>query len=985
MRSNRELALAVRRALATGTIALCSVGAATAFAQQATTQATTKQATTAKATATQRASTAKTTTAKTTAAQKRILLAQATTVPAPADNNAPPPTLQTVVVTGTLIARPVAETAEPITIVKADTIKNQGLTNVEQAVDQISANVPAPFNIAQSVGQFTGGGSYVNLRDLQAERTLVLVDGQRLAPNATTGLGVDISGIPFSAIDSVQVLRDGASSLYGSDAIAGVVNFITHKNYQGGEVDVDYNRPQEAGGSSGDVNFILGHGDLVNDGYNIMITGSYSRQNELKAQQRSFSATGINIPEGLNNTNGIGTWPGTVVDGAGNEWQSGYPACAGDPLYLSRQNGECLYEYSAATDIIPESSEASGMASITKTLGEDNQVRLQYFYTRSKVVDWGGAMFYAYAMTPQNNPLYYPTASQLSCVGTCTAPDLTDPMSVFWSDPDNNRYFGNTNTEQRVLLTFSGTDFGWDYTANLNYSQNKAVEETVADLPNLAALADGSVDINGASTPLLNNLINPFGAQTAAGQALIDSSYINGPLSIGKDKLWSVDGHASHPLGDAFNAGTPATIALGFTFGGENFNSATTAAAATLAPATGFFPAVVDGSRTTQALYAELDVPMSSHLDVDVSAREDRYSDFGQTTNGKLSVRYQPSHYVTFRGSASTGFRAPTLNNLYAPNVLGATGGTMGLGTHSSGYGNAACAAELAAGTIATATGEWTESVCDNQGLQLTGGNRNLKPETSENFDVGIVVEPIRNMGITLDYYRILLKDAISHIPYTAIYGDPAAFPNELVLNSAGTLSESISLGSECPAYTAPTCGYVLQDSVNTGFITTDGVDLSVNYVQQTPIGTFAEDLEGTAILKYDDQLYTGGPVLNLVGWYNSGNQPALRWQHTLRVTWTSPEGMWGAGVNNRLMSRYIDQLPDGNGNPRNVGTDSTWNVYGSYRPIRPLTVLLGIRNVLNHNPPFSNQLGNWPTGYNPVFSDPTLRTFYINLKYNFL
>jgi iron complex outermembrane receptor protein len=982
MRPNRELALAVRRALATGTIALCGVGAAAAYAQQATPpQATTAQASPVK-TATQHASTAKKSTAK---KSERILLAQATTVPAPADNNAPPPTLQTVVVTGTLIARPAAETAEPITIVKSDSLKNQGLTNVEQAVDQISANVPAPFNIAQSVGQFTGGGSYVNLRDLQSERTLVLVDGQRLAPNATTGLGVDISGIPFSAIDSVQVLRDGASSLYGSDAIAGVVNFITHKDYQGGEVDVNYNRPQEAGGSSGDANFIFGHGDLVNDGYNFMVTGSYSRQDELKAQQRSFSATGINIPQGLNNTNGIGTWPGTVEDGAGNEWQSGYPACSGDPLYLSRQNGECLYEYSAATDIIPDSSEASGMASFTKTLGEDNQVRLQYFYTRSKVIDWGGAMFYSYAMTPQNNPLYYTTASQLSCVGTCTAPDLTDPMSVLWSDPDNNRYFDNVNTEQRVLLTFSGTDFGWTYAANLNYSQNKAVEDALADLPDLSALADGSVDINGTSTPLLNNLINPFGPQTAAGQALINSSYINGPLSVGKDKLWSVDGHASHELGDAFNAGTPATIALGFTFGGENFNSATTPTAATLAAATGFLPAFVDGSRTTQALYAELDVPMSSHLDVDVSAREDRYSDFGQTTNGKLSVRYQPSHYVTFRGSASTGFRAPTLNNLYGPNVLGATGGTMGLGTHTSGYGNAACAAELAAGTIATATGEWTESVCDNQGLRLTGGNRNLQPETSENFDIGIVVEPIRNMGITLDYYRILLKDAISSIPYTAIYADPAAFPNQIVLNSAGTLSESISLGSQCPAYTSPTCGYVLQESVNTGFITTDGVDLSVNYVQHTPIGIFAEDLEGTAILKYDDQLYSGGPVLNLVGWYNSGNQPALRWQHTLRVTWMSPEGMWGAGLNNRLMSRYIDQLPDGNGNSRNVGTDSTWNAYGSYKPIRPLTVLVGIRNVLNHTPPFSNQLGNWSTGYNPVFSDPTLRTFYVNLKYNFL
>lgn len=90
-------------------------------------------------------------------------------------------------------------------------------------------------------------------------------------------------------------------------------------------------------------------------------------------------------------------------------------------------------------------------------------------------------------------------------------------------------------------------------------------------------------------------------------------------------------------------------------------------------------------------------------------------------------------------------------------------------------------------------------------------------------------------------------------------------------------------------------------------------------------------------------------------------------------------------GIGQHRIHHDRDQPPDGNGNPRYVGTDSTWNVYGSYKPIRPLTVLVGIRNVLNHNPPFSNQLGNWPSGYNPVYSDPTLRTFYVNLRYNFL
>ncbi|HVA39981.1 MAG TPA: TonB-dependent receptor plug domain-containing protein, partial [Candidatus Binataceae bacterium] len=182
---------------------------------------------------------------------------------------APPPKsndnlqqLTEVVVTGSMIARPESETAEAITIVTASTLKNLGIVNVEQALDTITSNTPS-LNIAQSVGTFTGGGTYANLRDLGQGRTLVLLDGHRLANNAFFGNAVDLSGIPFSAIQTVQVLREGAAALYGSDAIAGVVNFITKKDYRGAEVDATLDHPQEAGGESGDINFSFGHGSLA--------------------------------------------------------------------------------------------------------------------------------------------------------------------------------------------------------------------------------------------------------------------------------------------------------------------------------------------------------------------------------------------------------------------------------------------------------------------------------------------------------------------------------------------------------------------------------------------------------------------------------------------------------------------------------------------------------------------------------------------------
>jgi len=892
----------------------------------------------------------------------------ATAQQAPTASASETPELEEIIVTGSMIKRPNAETAEAVTILKVDTLKDQGVVNVEQALNMLTSTTPS-VNIAATVGTFSGGGSYANLRHLGNGRTLVLLDGQRIAPNAFDGNGFDLSGIPFSAIESIQVLREGASSLYGSDAIAGVINFITKKNYQGAEVQVNFDHPQEAGGGSGEADFTFGHGDLMNDGYNFMITGSYSKQKELQATQRAFSAQGFNPAGGVTNTNYYGSWPGVVLDANGNIFQSGYPACAGNPQ-LTRYFGDCSYRYSAATDLLPESHEVSGMVSFTKALPANNQVQLQYFYSQSEVNGFSGPIFYQFGIDPASP--YFPKASQLTCDnrgGTCggLAPDLTDPIQAAWSDPNNNRFGGNLNVAQRVLLTFSGSNAGWDYTTELNYSKNTVDNRWTGGIPNEAVLAPGGV---------LSNLINPFGPQSAAGQALINSSYANGVYELGKDTRWSVDGHVSHPLGDAFNAGTPATVALGFDVGGERFVEATTPFNDITAAASGLTDFATEGSRQTQAAFIELDMPILQSLDLDISDRQDRYSDFGTTNNAKLSLRYQPANFLTFRGTASTGFRAPTLFNLFSSNSLSASS------SGNAGQGNPYCA-------TTPPTAPFTSITCASQGLELSGGNKNLTPETSQNFDFGVIVSPIKDMGITLDYYRILLKNTISTIPTSAIYGAPATFASDYVLNASGGLTPTVNEAANCLPYTLPTCGYILRTFQNTGRITTDGIDLSIQYLQHTSIGTFHEDLEGTAVTQFLQQQYNGGPLINLVGALRiSPQQPAYRWQHNLRVDWTSPNGIFGGGVSNRFYSRYIDEFgtgPDQTGPQRNVGSYSLVDTYVSVKPIGKLTVLFGIKNLFDTSPPFTNaQQNNFAAGYNALVADPLLRNFYINLKYTF-
>jgi iron complex outermembrane recepter protein len=877
-----------------------------------------------------------------------------------AENEAAP-VLQEVVVTGSLIARPNAETAEAVTIVSTDDLKNEGVTTVEQALSLISANNNGnSYQTASAVTTFEGGGSFASLRGLGANKTLVLLDGQRLAANVVTGTGIDLDALPFAAIDHIEVLREGASSLYGTDAIAGVINFITRKNYDKGELDITGTKPQDGGGGGTAANLTFGHGNVQTDGYNLLVTGNYTYGAELRATQRPFSSTGFDPARGLVNTNGEGTTPGSYTDAKGNQFQVGYPACVGNP-YLTRYYGTCDYEYSAAVDLIPKTTKESGLVALTKALPANNTVSIQYFYARSQVTTWGGPYTYGGAEDP-GFP-YYPTAANSTCAGTCSGPpDLTAPVTAYFTDAYNSRNFQYTNAEQRILLTFEGKNAGWDYSTAFNFSLNHNRSDAATGWPDLA------IDVPGNT---FNPLINPFGPQSAAGEAVIQSSYLSGEVAVGTYRQWSFNGHASHELGDAFGAGRAAAFAVGFDVRGEHIGYTTTPLAAPLTASTFFFPTTVEGARTEQAAYAELNVPVTKDFDFTISDRQDRYSDFGNTNNGKLSFRWQPFEMLTFRAAASTGFRAPTLFELYRPKIFGATG-------EMNTYPGCATGAYTAV---------FSALNCLNQGLALDGGNANLKPETSDNFDVGFIVEPIQNLGITVDWYRITIKNEIQQIPNTAIYANPTVFANNYVLNNAGTLTPSPAGGIDCaPSYTAPTCGYILQTLQNTGGISTTGFDLSAQYLLRTPIGKFRASLEGTLVTKFLLQEYLDGPQLNLDGQFVLGNQPIIRWSHQLNVDWTN--GPFGAGINNHFVSSYGDFALLANGQVHTVGDYDIWGIYASWKPVDPMLVLVGVSNLFDTDPPFSNQGGglltNWQAGFNPLFSDPTGRAFYMRLKYEF-
>ncbi len=557
--------------------------------------------------------------------------------PATADNTP----IQEVIVTGTLIKRANAETAEAVTVLKADALKDQGIVNVEQALDTLTANNPA-LNIAASVGTFSGGGTYANLRDLGNGRTLVLLDGQRLANNANTGNAVDLSGIPFSAIDNVQVLREGASALYGSDAIAGVINFITKKNYQGAEIQGNFDRPQDNGGGTGEVDFTIGHGDLANDGYNFMITASYSKQQELHATQREFSAAGFYPAGGYYSTNNPGTWPGTFYEpGSGDMWQSGYPACAGNPQ-LTTYFGNCAYRYSAATDLLPKSDESSAMLSMTKALPANNQVQLQYFYTQSEVTDWSGPMFYYFALDPASpylpdggsadmlrgrRELCRTAATDLADRGAC---DLDRPEQRPLQRQHQYRAAGAVDVlrHQRRLGLHRGSIAARTPTT---ITMSRAIPTSRCWRPARAAPQRSDQPLRRAKR-----------GRTGFDQLLVYERRLRDRRGQALERRRP----CQPPARRCFQFGHSGDRGVGFTVNGERFTYHTTPYNTSSAAATGLTDSAVEGSRQSQAAFIELDVPITKSLDLDLSDREDRYSDFGRTNNaqgiGALSADHFP-------------------------------------------------------------------------------------------------------------------------------------------------------------------------------------------------------------------------------------------------------------------------------------------------------------------------------------------------------
>jgi iron complex outermembrane receptor protein len=865
-------------------------------------------------------------------------------------------------ITGSAIKRIDGETAVPVTVIRAEDLKREGITTIEQVMANLSVS-QAQTGTSQAVGASTGGASFANLRGIGANKTLVLLNGRRLANNAYDSSAPDLNMIPFAALERVEVLRDGASALYGSDAVGGVINFITKKDFQGGVITLGTDKPQHPGGRGYNANVAYGWGDLDTNGWNISAVIDHQEQYAVQGTDRPFNTR---YSGGLSTS----TSPANYYQG-GASFNPAAPSCANGSHLISDGRTGCIMTTSSFVDYIPRNVRDSGLLRGTLKLPGGHELGVEYLTSQSVVattiapVPYGG--LYMNRLTPSGavNP-FYPTNGALSPTYTeANTPAGVNPgfIHVKWRDlPNGARQDKNTNDQQRLVVSLNGNIAGWDYDTALTWNENRVKEV-------LIGYSDGNIISQGVR----DGIINPFGDQSAAGTSLLNSAGLSGEVQHARGQSTGIDFHASRELGDWLNAGRGVGLALGAQGGHDQFTSAADYDFAQKVQAsTGIDPnSFNSGSRNTYAVYGEINVPIIKSLDVTVSGRYDKYSDFGNSTNPKVSFRFQPIDQVLVRGSYSTGFRAPSLYEIHSAQSYTNTGGTYNDPVNCPG-------GVPAAGKSAAAN-------CKQQFQALLGGNPNLSPEKSKNVTLGVMIEPVKDLSVGVDLWAIFLRNSIGSLAQEDIFAEPAKYAALFRRNPQGDLSVD---GSQCPS--PATCGYIDDRTQNLGGTITNGVDLSLNYRYRAGrFGNFTLASNATYIHKYEYQNEAGGPWLQNVNVF-SGTGPIFRWQNTTNLVWNKDQ--LSAGLTARYKTGYLDQgagsadtlVNEAEPLGFHVASYTTFDSYIAWNQKKGLGLTFGVRNMFDREPPLSYQTQTFQAGYDARYADAIGRTYYVRANYTF-
>ena len=924
---------------------------------------------------------------------------------------------EAIVVTGSRIRRDPNDSPLPLQIVTTDEIERNGINNPEQLLQFLTTNGTGADNLASNAdvtsGQQRGnnGASFANLRGQGSGATLVLLNGRRVASHGLQGSAVDVNQIPFSAIERVEVLKEGASAIYGSDAIGGVINFILRKDYQGVGVQGFVDVAEEGDHTIYRTSAIAGYGDLRSDGFNIMGAVSFSDVPELRGNQRDFVNT-FQPDRGLS-PDTRGTPFGTIFPLAGTF----FPDAASTPLIpgtTTRASGglnvldlpgregcgvidgqgpydaelwttpsaalACAWDTGRAAVLQQPLETFTWLGRAVARLGE-HEIALEATGSDATAIK----RFSNVQITPNTTtqryehpvgaPGYDVVYSRLLQAFPTLAARAPDGFAYRWRCIECGPREIVTDTQTaRYALGLEGPLFSrWDYRAGLSYAESESQSELGSGFYYRGTLASGAPDPNVPLVPgttnlrgligaLNSGLINPFllpgQAQSAAGLAALQSASAEGVILYGgKFSVTQVDGSVSGPLFDL--PGGAVQVAFGVDYRKEKYRFNGDVRDVVNRPVIIAAPfddanALGGASREIKAAYAEILIPLFDELDITLAGRIDEYTGFGTTTNPLVNFLFEPVRGLKFRGNYNTAFRVPTFNQIFNGRIESLYTG-----------------ADLAdPRTCPGARPDPARPGCDSIARQvdiINGGNPVLGPETAEMYSLGVVFEAGRNFSASADYFSITRDNTIQVLTLRQLVDNSQLFDDRFVRDAGGTLLA------------------IDQTFINAGESKTEGVEFVVRAGLDVGRGRFTAGLDGTLLTKKTEQVVAGAPVEDRLGVFSFSGDLGLKWKHNAFVNYFTDDV--SITFTQLFRNGYANQQLPGIANGSVTRPDVrarvndyvTYNLSVAYTGLENLRLTAGVKNLFDTDPPFAISYDSFTGGgssWEPRVADPRGRSF---------
>ncbi len=918
-------------------------------------------------------------------------------------------TLDKIEVTGSRIKRTDVEAAMPVTIIQKAEIEAQGITSAEQLLQQLNIASSGPDSLAANSGvappgtRGNNGVSGANLRGQGADATLVLLNGRRVAAHGLAGQVVDLNSIPFAAIERVEVLRDGASAVYGTDAIGGVINFITRNNYQGITLTAGADVTEEGGGNIFHGSLLGGWGDLDNDRWNVWAAVNVKQNKILRGNQRDF-VNSFQADRGLSpDTRGtpfanIVTGTGSMIGGGLKDPVTGLtkttintlrlPGGAGcvnggdmmgdygDKIWASPgASFGCAWDYGRARTIQQPVDTVQGIGRATFKVGDNHEFFAEFMGSKvtskrqfeaqqiTTSINASATQLDAYELNANTKATYDAIYNQLhDYFGNQANLVYGSPIAYRWRcEVCGPRQIETTTKAYRALLGMTGSLGSWDYNIGLSRAQSKAESVT----------ASGYYYTPQLKAALKNGVLNPFlmpgqSQSQAAYDALAAADASGLQIYEGTSTTTTFDASFSGSLGFRLWSDNDVQAAAGVDVRREEYEFG--GPAEWVAGNAYVFGVPGDASnymspkqRNVKAVFAEVNLPVVDSLEVNLAVRHDRYDGFGGTTNPKYSFKWQPMDWLVFRGSYSTGFKVPDFAKLFR-------------GITESQY----TGLDLA-DPATCPKGQYNPDVpnCSEQIRPdiITGGNPNLKPEEAEQRSIGFVIAPNGNFNVSVDWWEIERTNTIrSGFNLSTMTANYPLYASNFIRDSAGKIIA------------------IDQRYINTGGTLTRGIELDSNVRGDLAGGTWNVHLNGNYLDTFRTKTFDSLPYSdNLVGEYERYYNLPIRWKHTVSAGWA--RGDWAHTLTQVYRGGYKDWKPGGivNGyNPPawdgNVDAYITYNYSLTWTGMENLKATFGIRNLLNTDPPFTVRYldDGDGAGWEARVADPRGRSFNLLLEYRF-